>query len=99
MKAAVLHGPGEVPEYTDFDDPPRPEGYVLVDIVAAGIHPVVRSIATGRHYGSTGSWPLIPGVDAIARTAEGTLIYTGYARPPYGTLAERAAVPASMQLP
>jgi NADPH:quinone reductase-like Zn-dependent oxidoreductase len=49
MKAAVLRGPGEVPEYADFDDPQVPEGYELVEIVAAGIHPVVRSIAAGRH--------------------------------------------------
>jgi hypothetical protein len=66
MKAAVLRGPGEIPEYADFDDPQAPEGYELVEIVAAGIHPVVRSLATGRHYGSTGTWPLIPGVDAVA---------------------------------
>ena len=98
MKAAVLNGPGEVPEYADFDDPQVPEGYELVEIVAAGIHPVVRSIATGRHYGSTGTWPLVPGVGAVARTAEGALVYTGFVRPPHGTLAERAAVPASMQL-
>ena len=99
MKAAVLRGPGEAPEYADFDDPQVPEGYELADVVAAGIHPVVRSIATGRHYGSTGTWPLVPGVDAVARTAEGTLIYTGFVRPPHGTLAERIAFPASMQLP
>ena len=99
MKAAVLHGPGEVPEYTDFDDPPVTEGRELVEMIAAGIHPVVRSIASGRHYGSTGSWPLIPGVDGVARTAGGTLVYTGFVQPPYGTLAERAVVPASRQLP
>jgi NADPH:quinone reductase-like Zn-dependent oxidoreductase len=85
MKAAVLRGPGEVPEHADFDDPQVPEGYELVEIVAAGIHPVVRSIAAGRHYGSTGTWPLVPGVDAVARTAAGGLIYTGFVRPPHGT--------------
>jgi hypothetical protein len=77
----------------------RPEGYELVDMVAAGTHPLVRSIEDGRHYGSTGTWPLIPGLDGVARTAEGAFIYTGFVRPPYGTLAERAAVPATMQLP
>jgi NADPH:quinone reductase-like Zn-dependent oxidoreductase len=99
VKAAVLRGPGEVPEYADFDDPPVTEGRELVEVVAAGIHPVVRSIASGRHYGSTGSWPLIPGVDGVARTAEGTLVYTGFVSPPYGTLAERAVVPVTMQVP
>lgn len=53
----------------------------MVDMVAAGIHSLICSIADGRHYGSTGTWPLIPGVDGVARTAEGALIYTGFVRP------------------
>jgi len=93
MKAAILKSPDAIPEYADFAEPVVDEGYELVELVAAGIHPVVRSLAAGSHYGSTGTWPLIPGVDAVARTAEGALIYTGFVRPPYGTLAERMAVP------
>ena len=73
MKAAVMAGPGSLPAYSDFDDPVAGEGRELVDLVAAGIHPVVRSVAEGRHYGSTGTWPLIPGLDAVARTADGAL--------------------------
>lgn len=99
MKAAVLRGPGSVPEYADFEEPPVPAGRELVELAAAGIHPVVRSLAAGRHYGSAGAYPLIPGVDAVARTAGGGLVYTGYVQPPYGTLAERMAVPATMTLP
>jgi NADPH:quinone reductase-like Zn-dependent oxidoreductase len=98
MKAAVLRGPGSVPEYADFEEPTVPSGRELVELVAAGIHPVVRSLAAGRHYGSTGTYPLIPGVDAVARTAEGGLVYTGFVQSPYGTLAERMAVPATMKL-
>jgi len=99
MKAAVLYGPGSAAEYADFGEPPVPPGRELVDLVAAGIHPVVRSLAAGRHYGSAGTYPMIPGVDAVARTASGGLVYTGYVQPPFGTLAERMAVPATMQLP
>jgi NADPH:quinone reductase-like Zn-dependent oxidoreductase len=99
MKAAVLRGPGGVPEYADFGEPPVPSGRELVELAAAGIHPVVRSLAAGRHYGSTGRYPLIPGVDAVARTADGGLVYTGYVQSPYGTLAERMAVPTTMKLP
>ena len=54
MRAAVMHGPGSVPAFGEFDDPVAGEGRELVDLVAAGIHPVVRSIAEGRHYGSDG---------------------------------------------
>jgi NADPH:quinone reductase-like Zn-dependent oxidoreductase len=93
MKAAIVRDPGSIPEYGDFADPQADEGYELVDLVAAGLHPVVRSLAAGGHYGSTSAWPLIPGVDAVARSASGELILTGFVKPPYGTFAERMAVP------
>ncbi|HUK68588.1 MAG TPA: hypothetical protein VLW50_07535 [Streptosporangiaceae bacterium] len=99
MKAAIVRAPDAAAEYGDFDEPVASEGSELVDLVAAGIHPLVRSLAAGRHYGSTGAWPLIPGVDSVARTADGALVYTGFVKAPYGTLAERMAVPATMRLP
>ena len=68
-----------------------------MELVAAGLHPIVRSLAAGRHYGSIDAWPLIPGVDAVARTAAGELIYTGFIQPPYGTFAQRMAVPESVR--
>jgi hypothetical protein len=52
----------------------------------------VRSRAHGSHYSSEGRYPLIPGVDAVARTADGALIYTGNVFAPYGTMAERMAI-------
>lgn len=99
MKAAIMRSAETTPEYGDFAEPTVDEGHVLVELVAAGIHPVVRSLATGRHYGSRATWPLIPGVDAVARTPGGELIYTGRMQPPYGTLAERMAAPASLRIP
>jgi NADPH:quinone reductase-like Zn-dependent oxidoreductase len=97
MKAAIVKSPGASPEYGEFADPEVELGYELVDLVAAGLHPVVRSLATGGHYGSAGTWPMIPGVDAVARTASGELILTGFVRPPYGTFAEHMAVPQRMR--
>jgi NADPH:quinone reductase-like Zn-dependent oxidoreductase len=98
MKAAVLRDPGDVPEYADFPDPEAEPGREIVELVATGIHPVVRSIAGGSHYGSHGIYPQVPGVDAVARTAGGELIYTGWVRPPFGTLAELMSVPDGMKL-
>lgn len=97
MKAAILAASDTAPEYDEFPEPTVADGLELADLVAAGIHPFVRSAATGQHYGSTGTWPLIPGVDAVARTAEGDFIFTGFVRPPYGTLAERMAIPKAMR--
>lgn len=98
MKAAVLLAPHAIPAYATFDEPVLTPDRELVDLVAAGIHPLVRSLAAGQHYGSTATWPLVPGVDCVARTRDGQLIYTGYVEAPYGTLAERMTVPARMRI-
>lgn len=98
MKAAVIAAAGEAPVLGDFPEPEVSEGRELVELVAAGIHPVVRSLASGAHYGSAGVWPSVPGVDAVARTADGELVYTGYPKAPFGTLAERMSVPARMRI-
>jgi NADPH:quinone reductase-like Zn-dependent oxidoreductase len=96
MKAAVKTSASAPVQYGDFAEPVVDPGRQLVDLVAAGIHPVVRAIADGKHYGSSDGYPLVAGVDAVAKTADGRLVYTGYAEAPYGTLAERIAVPAAM---
>lgn len=98
MKAAVVAASGTTPEYGDFPEPQIDDGYELVELVAAGLHPIVRSLAAGRHYGSTQSWPLVPGVDVVARTPTGDLVYTGFVPPPYGPFAERMAVPKTMRV-
>jgi len=99
VKAAVVTAADATPQYGEFAEPQVDEGYELVELVAAGLHPVVRSLAAGQHYGSTRSWPLVPGVDVVARTAAGDFIYTGFVTPPYGTFAERMAVPKRMRIP
>jgi NADPH:quinone reductase-like Zn-dependent oxidoreductase len=98
MRAAIVKGPGLDPEYGVFPDPQIEDGFEAVELVAAGLHPIVRSLASGRHYGSTGTWPLIPGVDAVARTASGDIVLTGFVQAPYGTFAERMAVPKGMRI-
>ena len=40
---------------------------------------------------------MIPGVDAVARTVAGDLTFTGFVQPPFGTFAQRMAVPKGMQ--
>ena len=98
MKAAIKTSAQSGVEFGEFAEPVVGQGRQLVELVAAGIHPIVRSLANGTHYGSDGGYPLVPGVDAVARAADGALIYTGYVEAPYGTLAERMAVPAGFRL-
>jgi NADPH:quinone reductase-like Zn-dependent oxidoreductase len=99
MKAAVVSTPDGVPRYTEFADPVPDGRRQLMTLVAAGIHPVTRAITAGSHYGSEAGWPLIPGVDAVARTVEGVLVYTGGPEHPFGTFAEVMSTPFGLPLP
>jgi NADPH:quinone reductase-like Zn-dependent oxidoreductase len=99
MKAAVLHSAGVVPVYEDFREPEAAAGTEIVELVAAGIHHLTRSVATGRHYSSGGEFPVIPGLNAVARTASGQLVFTGSGKPPYGTFAQRIPSPEAMRFP
>ncbi|MEP7765292.1 zinc-binding alcohol dehydrogenase family protein [Sanguibacter sp. 25GB23B1] len=99
MRAAVVEALGSTPRYTDFPEPRVDPGHEIVELVATAIHPVVRSRAGGSHYSSTNAYPLVPGVDAVARTADGTLVYTGGVQEPWGTFAERMSVPSTAVAP
>jgi len=100
MKAAILRSPDSVPVYGDFDEPTAGEGTEIVELVATGIHQLTRAVAAGRHYGSSGVFPLIPGLNAVARRPGGELVFTSSAgSPPYGTFAERIASPSGMRFP
>src|ERR1700755_2208744 len=87
---------------TSFDPPPRyqqiatppvaGEDELLVDVLAAGLHPRVRSQADGSHYTSTDELPLIPGIDGVGRRATATLLYFVLPDTRFGTMAERVAV-------
>lgn len=99
MKAAVIHTFGEAPHFEEFAEPVLDEGEVLVQVLAAGLHPIVKTLAAGSHYGSTEALPMIPGIDGVGRLKDGRRVYFSGTRPPYGTMAQRAAVPVKMCLP
>ena len=72
MRAAVVHSFDRPPRYGAFPTPEvAAEHQVLVDVVAAGLHPRVRSSADGSHYTSDGTLPMVPGIDGVGRTAPG----------------------------
>jgi NADPH:quinone reductase-like Zn-dependent oxidoreductase len=93
MKAAVVRSTEQLPEYADFAEPEAGPGREIVELVAAGLHQLVRARAYNTHYTSEGTYPLVAGADAVARTADGALVYTGSVAAPFGTMAERMAVP------
>jgi NADPH:quinone reductase-like Zn-dependent oxidoreductase len=99
MKAAVVSSFSAPPRYTDFAEPTPAEGEVLVRVTAAGLHPIVKVLANGTHYGSTGELPFVAGVDGVGRLEDGTRVFFGGVRDPFGTMAERAVVRRAMCLP
>jgi NADPH:quinone reductase-like Zn-dependent oxidoreductase len=91
MNAAVVTSFGEPPHYQPFEVP-RPHGTeeALVDVLAVGLHPRVRSGAAGVHYTSTGTLPMIPGIDAVGQRPDGSRVYFAAADDVIGTMADKA---------
>src|SRR5215471_6169233 len=99
MNAAVVESFNTPPRYRSFVDPVPGDGEVLVKVTAAGLHPIVRALAAGTHYGSTGELPFIPGVDGVGRLDDGTRVFFGSARSPFGTFAELAVARRELAIP
>lgn len=99
MNAAVVEAFDRPPHYAEFADPVAAEGEVLIEVKAAGLHPIVKALASGSHYGSTGALPFVPGVDGVGRLADGSRVYFGATRSPYGTFAERSVTAPRMCVP
>jgi NADPH:quinone reductase-like Zn-dependent oxidoreductase len=99
MNAAVVRAFDAPPSYSTFADPVPQPGESLVEVTAAGLHPIVKALAAGTHYGSTGELPFVPGVDGAGRLEDGTRVFFGAGRSPFGTFAERSLAPGWMCLP
>ncbi|GAA4503599.1 zinc-binding alcohol dehydrogenase family protein [Actinoallomurus oryzae] len=93
MRAAVVTSFDTPPTCQDFPTPaPQAPGEVLVDVIAAGLHPRVRSQADGSHYTGSGELPLVPGIDGVGRAPDGTLRYFVLPDTAMGAMAERTVV-------
>ena len=99
MRAVVINSSKAEPVCTDFAEAAPAPGEQVFSLVGAGLHQIVRALAGGLHYGSTGAYPLVPGVDAVARAADGRLVYTGFVTAPWGTMAERMAARLGVAVP
>jgi NADPH:quinone reductase-like Zn-dependent oxidoreductase len=91
MKAAMIDSLERCPRFADFAEPVVANGETLVEVTAAGPHPLMRMPASGEHYGSQGTLPMIPGIDGTGRSPDGTRVYFGGVRSPWGTIAQRSA--------
>jgi len=96
--AAVVTDTNRPPVYTAFPDPDVGPGQVEGTVLSSAVHRVVRAVAGGQHYSHATAPPFVPGVDGVVRLADGRRVYTGLARPPWGMLAERVAIPSGFAI-
>jgi len=100
MHAAVVRSFDRPPRYESYDTPePAGPDETLVDVLAAGLHPRVRTGASGRHYTSTGRLPMIPGIDGVGRLPDGQRIYFATPDDAWGSMADQAVVDLRQTIP
>jgi NADPH:quinone reductase-like Zn-dependent oxidoreductase len=93
VHAAVVTSFEEPPHYMEYELPTvNDEDHVEAAVLAVGLHPRVRTDASGRHYSSTGELPMIPGIDGVAQLDDGRRVYFVADDDFPGTMAERAIV-------
>lgn len=92
MNAAVLHTVNQPPRFEQFPEPVAEENEVIVHVLAAALKPIDKQMASGSHYAAYGKLPVVCGTDGVGRLDDGTRVFFGGPRPPYGSLAERTVV-------
>jgi NADPH:quinone reductase-like Zn-dependent oxidoreductase len=101
LKAALVTSFSEPPRYAHVADPVMApgSGEELVDVLASGLHPRIRSQADGSHYTSGEVLPLVPGLDGVGRRVTGELVYFVLDDTPLGSMAEKALVDPRRMIP
>jgi NADPH:quinone reductase-like Zn-dependent oxidoreductase len=93
MYAAVVTSFNAPPRFAQMDAPePHGEHEVVVDVLASGLQPRVRSQANGSHYTSTDVLPLVPGIDGVGRLADGRIVYFILPDTTMGAMAEQTII-------
>src|ERR1700745_1455576 len=99
MKAAVLRTLGKAPQFEEFPDPKSSQGEVIVHVKAASLKNIDKMMASGSHYDSHTKLPVVCGIDGVGVLEDGTRVFCGGCRPPYGMMAERTVVSRTWCLP
>ncbi|WP_437624134.1 quinone oxidoreductase family protein [Sorangium sp. So ce1151] len=99
MKAAVVNSFGVAPSFHDFREPEAGEGEAVVTVRAAALSPIVKGLASGRHYASGASAGFVPGVDGVGIDGAGRRVYFLFPKAPFGSMAEKSLVASHMMVP
>lgn len=93
MYAAVVTSFDRAPRFDEIAEPAvLAPTEIIVDVLAAGLHPRVRSQADGSHYTSTAELPLVPGIDGVGRDSDGNLRYFLLPDTVRGSMAEQTVI-------
>lgn len=99
MKAAVVNKLGAPPSFEDFREPVADEGESVVKVNATALSPIVKMLASGKHYTSDVNVGFIPGVDGVGVDASGQRVYFLFPKAPFGSMAEQSLVSNHMMVP
>jgi len=99
MKAAVLHATGAPPHFEQFAEPTAGADEAVIHVLAAALKPVDRQMAAGSHFASPREFPAICGTDGVGHLDDGTRVFFGGPRRPFGAMAERTVVPREFCFP
>ncbi|MFF4989221.1 zinc-binding alcohol dehydrogenase family protein [Streptosporangium saharense] len=99
MEAAVLHTLGKPPRFEQFPDPVAGEGEVLVKVLAAALNPSTKAVAGGGHFASSENLPAVVGLDGAGLLEDGSRVFFGGPRKPYGSFAQTTVVPVHLAWP
>jgi NADPH:quinone reductase-like Zn-dependent oxidoreductase len=99
MKAALLHELGKPPRCEDFPEPSAGHEEAIVQVRAASLKAVDKQLAAGTHFASPRELPVICGTDGVGNLPDGTRVFFGGPRRPYGAMAERSVVPTAFCFP
>ena len=77
MRAAILHGHGQRPEYGWHAAPARGTGQVTVRVTAAPINPLDLLYATGTSYFGAPALPYVPGTQGVGVIEEADALPAG----------------------
>ncbi|MGC0870466.1 UNVERIFIED_ORG: hypothetical protein C7430_102113 [Pantoea agglomerans] len=83
MRAAVVTRFDAPPSYGYFSEPVAGEGEVVIRVLAAPLSPIVKSLATGRHYSGTAEANFIPGIDGVGIDPDGKRVYFLFPKSPF----------------
>lgn len=99
MKAVVVNSFGVPPTFQEFREPAADDGETVVTVHAAALSPIVRILASGRHYTSSTTAGFVPGVDGVGVDGAGRRVYFLFPKAPFGSMAEKSLAADNMIVP